>query len=124
MADNANEIQIRSLVENWAQAIRDENMDGILAHHTDDVVMFDAPLPLQHQGIEAYQKQWELFFVYSPGGKGSFDLRELKITAGDTVAFCHALVEVSGLGVRLTMGFQKIDGQWLITHEHHSAPGD
>ncbi len=26
-----------------------------------------------------------------------------------------------GIGARLTMGFEKRDGKWLITHEHHSA---
>jgi ketosteroid isomerase-like protein len=47
MADNSNRIQRRTLVENWARAVRGGDMDGVLAHHTDDIVMFDVPLPLQ-----------------------------------------------------------------------------
>jgi ketosteroid isomerase-like protein len=100
-------------------------MDGILARHIKDLVMFDVPPPLQSKGIEAYKKTWDLFFQYSPGGEGSFNLEELKITAGDTVAFCHALLRIGGgegPECRLTIGLQKVAGEWLIAHEHHSAP--
>ena len=82
-----NEEQIRRLVNNWAKAIRARDMEGALAYHAKDVVMFDVPLPLQSKGIEAYKMTWNLFFDSNPGGKGSFELRELKITAEDTVGF-------------------------------------
>jgi ketosteroid isomerase-like protein len=67
MADNSNETRVRDLVENWAKAVREGDMDGLLAHHTDDIVMFDVSPPLEAKGIAAYKKQWELFFDYSPG---------------------------------------------------------
>ena len=120
--DNAsNESQIRILVENWVKAVHDRDMEHVLARHTDDIVMFDVIPPLQIKGLAAYEKAWELFFLYSPGGPGSFDLSDLEITAGDTTAYCHALVNVSGNNVRLTMGFRKLQGEWLIAHEHHSV---
>jgi uncharacterized protein (TIGR02246 family) len=124
MSDNANENAVRRLVEAWASAIRAGDLEGVLAHHTEDVVLFDAPLPLQRTGMAEYKRAWEEFFKFSPGGEGSFDLRELNIIADDTTAFCHSLVDVSGLNVRLTMGFRKVDGEWLIAHEHHSAPSE
>lgn len=94
----------------------------MLAHHTDDIVMFDVPLPLQFKGMEEYKKTWELFFANSPGGPGSFDLLELQIAAGETVAYCHALLKIFDSRGRLTMGLHKRDGEWLIAHEHHSYP--
>ncbi|MDQ3693825.1 MAG: nuclear transport factor 2 family protein [Chloroflexota bacterium] len=121
-SNNSDEIQISSLVEKWAKAVREKDMNGALAHHTDDILMFDVPPPLQSKGIAAYKETWELFFSSSSGGDGAFDVTELKITSGDTVAFCHALINVSGNKARLTMGVRKIRGQWLITHEHHSYP--
>jgi ketosteroid isomerase-like protein len=121
---NPNEIQIRTLVENWAKAVRDGNMDGVLAHHTDNIVMFDVPLPLQSRGMDEYKKTWELFFKFSPGGDGSFDVIELEITASDTVAFSHGLVNIADNPVRVTMGFRKENGSWLIAHEHHSYPAE
>jgi ketosteroid isomerase-like protein len=112
------------VIESWAKAVRDVDIEGILARHTDDIVMFDVPPPLQWRGKEAYRKTWELFFKYSSGGEGSFDLRELEITAGDSVAFAHALLDVAGSTARLTIGLRKVGGDWLIAHEHHSYPSE
>jgi uncharacterized protein (TIGR02246 family) len=122
MTRNPDETQIRALGENWAKAVRAKDMDRVLARHTDDIVMFDVPVPLQSRGIEEYRRTWELFFDNSPGGPGSFDVTELHITASETVAYCHALVKIFDSTVRLTMGLRKEDGQWLIAHEHHSYP--
>lgn len=120
----SDETEIRTLIENWARAVRDADLAGILAHHADDIVMFDVPPPVQSRGMDAYKSTWDLFFRYSPGGEGSFDLSELEITASDTVAFCHALINVAGNPARLTIGLHKPDNQWLVTHEHHSYPLD
>jgi ketosteroid isomerase-like protein len=61
MKDSSNERQIRTLIEKWASAVRARDIDGALAHHTKDMVMFDVPFPLQSKGIEAYKKTWEFF---------------------------------------------------------------
>ncbi len=55
-----------------------------------------------------------------------FEVHDLRITAGEDVAFCHGLIlradtdDSTGLPVPLTMGLSKIDGQWTIVHEHQS----
>jgi ketosteroid isomerase-like protein len=59
------EIAIRDLVENWARAVRARNLNGILANHSPDILMFDVPPPVQSKGIEAYKKTWDLFFSWS-----------------------------------------------------------
>ena len=66
MTQSTNETQIRALVEDWAKGVRARNMDSVLAHHTDDIVMFDVPLPLQAKGRQEYKKTWELFFDNRP----------------------------------------------------------
>jgi ketosteroid isomerase-like protein len=118
--------EILTIIEDWAQAIRDGDMEGILKNHSSDVVMFDVPMPLQNIGLDAYKKTWELFFRYSQGGEGSFELVDLEITSSDTVAFCHALLRIGRLEpeCRLTIGLKKIGVNWCIVHEHHSAPFD
>ena len=78
-------------------------MKGAVAHHTDDIVMFDVPLPVQSRGVEEYRKTWELFFAKNRGGPGSFEVTELRITASDTVAYCHALLKIFDSTARLTM---------------------
>jgi ketosteroid isomerase-like protein len=97
-------------------------MEAVLANHTDDIVMFDVPMPLQSKGMKEYKETWELFFDHSPGGPGAFNVTELRITASETVAYCHALVEIVDSKVRVTIGLHKERGQWLIAHEHHSYP--
>jgi uncharacterized protein (TIGR02246 family) len=122
MTQNSNETQIRALVEKWASAVRAKDMDGVLVNHTDDIVMFDVPMPLQSKGMKEYKKTWELFFDHSPGGPGSFDVTELRIVASASVAYCHGLVKIFDSKVRVTMGLRKEKRQWLIAHEHHSYP--
>ena len=122
MAQETNEAEIRSLVANWAKAARSKDMEGVLAHHTDDIVMFDVPMPLQSRGMDEYRSTWDLFFANSPGGPGSFEVTELQVTADDSVAYCHAILNVMDSRGRLTIGLRKENGQWLIAHEHHSYP--
>jgi ketosteroid isomerase-like protein len=125
------EIVIRDVIESWARAVRGKDMDGILAHHSPEIVMFDVPPPLQSVGIEAYKKTWDLFFAWSKD-PCVFDITELRITAGQEVAFATALLlcsetEKNGdqidLRFRVTIGLRKIGGSWTVMHEHHSIPG-
>jgi uncharacterized protein (TIGR02246 family) len=121
--------EIGALIESWAAAVRRKDMDGILAHHAEDFVMFDVPPPLVVRGLAAYRETWPLFFGASPDRPG-FDIRELTIEAGDTVAFAVALMRcitvrdgtTHDLDFRLTIGLRKIDGRWMFVHEHHSVP--
>lgn len=113
---------IRRIIEDWAAAVRAVDMDNILAHHAKDMVMFDVPEPLQSVGIDAYRQTWELFFQYSRGGPGSFNIRELSVTCGGDVAFATAILTIFDGPLRLTMGLRKEADRWLIAHEHHSYP--
>jgi uncharacterized protein (TIGR02246 family) len=124
------ETAIRELVERWASAVRARDFDGILANHTADMLMFDVPPPLASKGIEAYRKTWDLFFSWADEPV-VFDIKEMDVTAGNDVAFVTALMRCAGteksgerlkLDFRLTIGLQKIGGQWMVLHEHHSIP--
>ena len=128
-ANEINEIQIRELIENWAKAVRNKDIEKILAHHSEDIVMYDVPEPFKSEGIEAYRKTWDLFFTYTK--LGVFDIQELHIVADENVAFCFATMKCSDksdgvefveLLFRLTIGLKKINNQWTIVHEHHSIP--
>ena len=129
---DAEEAGIKALLESWADAVRQHELPAILAHHERDMVMFDLPPPLQCSGIEAYKQTWDLFFRYHKPG-AAFDFRELTVTAGADVAFAVAIMwcgphassnpaEKDGFLFRLTVGLCKVDGDWRITHEHHSEP--
>jgi ketosteroid isomerase-like protein len=134
MSERANieETRITALLEAWTDAVRRHDVPAILAHHEPDMVMFDLPPPLQCKGIDAYEKTWDLLFRYHTPGT-AFDIRELTVTAGEDVAFAAAIMycgpnssshpaDKDGFLFRLTVGLCKIDGDWRITHEHHSIP--
>jgi ketosteroid isomerase-like protein len=59
------ENEIRMLLENWASAVRARNLNGILAHHSPEILMFDVPPPFVSRGIEAYRKTWDTFFSWA-----------------------------------------------------------
>jgi len=54
--ETKDEAAIRGLIENWAKAVRNKDIDGILANHALDILMFDVPPPIQSKGIDAYRK--------------------------------------------------------------------
>lgn len=123
---------IRQLLEQWAKSVRAKDLKGILAHHSSDISMFDLPGPLELKGIDAYRKTWDLFFSWSDDPV-IFDFDELRVEAGDDVAFATGLMRCAGteksgerigLKFRLTVGLRKVDGQWIVMHEHHSIPAD
>ena len=126
------ENEIKAIIEAWADAVRRHDLSGILAHHEQDILMFDVPPPLQSRGMDEYKKTWDLFFKYHKPSQ-AFDIEELTITAGKDVAFAAAIMrcgsgtfsgppEESGFLFRLTIGLRNVDGAWRIAHEHHSVP--
>ena len=127
---STDELAIRELVENWAAAVRAKDLDGILANHSADILMFDVPMPLASKGIDAYRKTWDLFFSWADDPV-VFAINEMGVTAGNDVAYVTALMRCAGtekngekikLDFRLTMGLSKLDGKWIVMHEHHSIP--
>ena len=121
---------IRMQLDRWAQAVRAKDIDGILAHHAPNVLLFDVVVPLQSVGIAAYRESWEKLFFPWYGENGSFNLHDVTVHAGNTIAFCHAIITCSGTErgvyvqytIRLTIGLEKINGEWTVLHEHHSEP--
>ena len=127
---SADELAVRDLIEAWADAVRRKDYNGILRSHAADFVMFDVPPPFKTVGLDAYRATWHLFFSWS-SDPVRFEIQEMDVTAGADVAFAFASMGCEGPGsdgkpepldFRLTMCLKKIDGRWMIAHEHHSVP--
>lgn len=128
----AAETQVRDLVEGWVEAVRGRDIDARLASYAPDVLSFDVVNPLQRIGSDAIRERLEDWLASFRGPVG-YELRDLGVTATDDVAFCHSLNHISGtlkeggdvdMWVRTTVCFRKIDGRWMVTHEHSSSPFD
>ena len=46
-SNKENEILIRQVIENWARAFRYKDMQTILAYYSNDIVLYDVPMPFQ-----------------------------------------------------------------------------
>jgi uncharacterized protein (TIGR02246 family) len=128
----SDEGQIRKLIDDREKAVRARDVHGSIANIAPDVVWFDVVNPLQHIGSDALKKRAEEWFASFEGPIG-YETRDLSITAGDDVAFSHGLNHVSATKTgggqldmwwRTTVCFRKIDGKWMVTHEHNSVPFD
>jgi ketosteroid isomerase-like protein len=106
-------------------------MSGVVADHAEDIAMFDVPPPHAGvRGIDAYRETWPSFFAWQAQG-ACFEIVALDVTAGDDVAYAHALLRCGGPEkfaeqpanrLRLTFGLRKEQGRWVVAHEHHSFP--
>ena len=129
----SDEEEIRSLVERWAAAVHDGDLEGVLADHAEGIVMFDVPPPDQGvRGIEAYSETWPPFFRWQESG-ASFEIESLEVEAGGDVAWAWALLRCGTAEdfasrpdrrLRLTLGLRREGGRWVVAHEHHSFPID
>jgi uncharacterized protein (TIGR02246 family) len=123
--------QIRTLIEKWAKAVHIGDLDGVLADHAIDIVMFDVPPPEDGvRGMQAYRETWPGFFEWQREG-AVFEIVSLDVIAGDDVAYAYALLRCGvpeelasepNNRLRLTLGLRKQDGRWVVAHEHHSFP--
>ena len=126
------EARIRLQVDKIVEAIRAKNLGGLKQLYATDVVSFDVEPPLQHVGIEAKLKNWAKVFTFFQDV--NYEVRDLSVKVGDDVAFGHGFgrlsgtlkngTATSGMWVRGTFCFQKLDGNWLIAHDQASVPLD
>lgn len=130
--DAAGEDFIREIIEGRVAAVRAKDVEGLLTHHAPDVLSFDVLDPLRNVGSDAIRPRAEKWLSSYDGAVG-YEVRDLSVTAGETVAFCHYLHRVSGtlktgdevdMWVRATVCLSKAGGEWKIVHEHQSVPFD
>jgi PhnB protein len=121
------EAEVQAVIEDWADAIRTKDAARVVAHGTADFVQFSLAPPLitdtNVEGLTQWFATWR--------GAIDYSLHDLRITAGDDVAFAHSLNRMRGthtsgeatdLWFRHTLCLRKVGGDWKIAHEHESVP--
>ena len=125
----AAETAVRAIVEATVQAIRAKDAAALMAHYAEDVRAFDLLVPLEYTGSSTLHER-AAAWLSSFEGPVQYDLHELRIAASDGTAFAHSLNHVRGrqstgevdMWWRATLGFEKREGTWRITHGHSSVP--
>ncbi|MEP6847730.1 MAG: nuclear transport factor 2 family protein [Acidobacteriota bacterium] len=124
------EANIRDVIDRRIKAVRDKDIEALLSNHAPEVLLFDVVDPLQYTGVDMVRERAGKWFssFQSPIG---YEVRDLSIATGGDAAFCHYLYHVSGtleggveisMWVRATVCFRRINGKWMIVHEHQSVP--
>ena len=135
--DNAtasNEAEIKALVDRWAKVFEVHDLDAIMALYApgDAVIAYDVVPPLQYKGKEAYRNDYAEF-LSQYDGPIRVEFRDMRVVSSGDVGFVHALERFSGklksgqqsdLWIRATSGVRKMNGKWLIVHDHISVPAD
>jgi ketosteroid isomerase-like protein len=124
------EAQIRAIIEDYGEGLRNKDADRCVSHYADNIVQFDLAPPLQNRGKETARKNLAEWFKTFDGPIG-VEITGLEIAAGAGAAFAYCLNHISGTNtrgeknehwVRISIGFEKTEGKWLVTHEHVSVP--
>lgn len=123
---------IREAIATWAKAAFSKDLESVMALYADDVRAFDLPTPLQFKGKPAYKAHWEKCMEMCPAA-GDSQALEVELDVDGELAFSSSIIhftfpneqgEKQDTYVRLTQGWRKQGGKWLIKHEHCSAPMD
>ena len=129
------EAAIRTLEQRFAAAVKAKDIKTIMTVYVPDesLFVFDVIPPRQYVGAKAYRQDWGNFFAAFPGPIDAFEITDLHIMTDGTLGVSHSIQRVVltdkegkkvDLTVRVTDGYRKIKGKWLITHEHVSVPVD
>ena len=128
------EAAIRALEDKFTAAFNTGDIDAMMKNYIPDksLVVFDVVLPGQHLGADEYRKAWVGFFEHFRGTP-KIAITDLAITVDGNLGFSHSIQHVTGFDVqghsvhrtvRVTDGYRKIGGVWLIVLEHVSVPVD
>jgi ketosteroid isomerase-like protein len=135
-ADPAKDVgDIKAMEDRFIKAVATKDVNAIMAFYVPDesLFVFDVVPPRQYVGAAAYRKDWEDTLGLLPGPIDA-SMSDLDVTAGGgDLAWGHSVQHLVGtmkdgkkldINVRVTDGYKKVNGQWLIAHEHVSVPVD
>lgn len=121
---------IRRIIEHQRRALHARDADALAALHAPDVLAYDLAPPLQSRGAAVEAAKLRNWFA-TWEGPIDYQVQELRIEVGDTVAFSTGLARLRGtkldgstpdLWTRSTIGYRRTPDGWRIAHLHESVP--
>lgn len=133
-AKSGDEAEIKALEEQLVAAANSKDLDKIMAVYVpdDSLFVFDIIPPRQYVGAKAYRDDWK-GFLDGFNGPIKVEMSDFSVIARGNLAFGHSIWRLTGTGKdgkpvdltwRVTDGYRKIKGKWLIVEEHASVPVD
>jgi ketosteroid isomerase-like protein len=129
------EALIRERIEELVKALNAKDIDGVMSFFAPNLVSFDI-VPhfgaLRYFGAENKRRAWQEAFAAYPG-PFAYEVHELDVTTNGELAFVHGLNhvkatlasgQITDLWLRWTACLRRIDGHWVVVHDHVSVPAD
>jgi ketosteroid isomerase-like protein len=131
-AKTDDQAEIAALEDHLMSSVEAKDLDGVMSVYVPDqrLFVFDVIPPRHYVGAAAYREDWKGVLA-SFNGPITAEISGLKITSGDNLGFGHSIQHFSGTDrsgkkvdwtLRVTDCYRKINGKWLIVHEHYSVP--
>jgi ketosteroid isomerase-like protein len=132
VGDAAAAKEILGWLDHWRKAVSAKDVDRVMELYTDDVVAYDVVPPLQYVGKAAYRGDYQQFFSQYESDL-HVETRDLHAGASGEFGYATGLQIISGMlkhgqksgiWIRFTSLYRKINGKWLDFHDHVSVPAD
>lgn len=129
--DTTEEAQIRQLFEDWKAAFEARDVERVMSFYAPEIVAFDIMPPMQFAGEEAWRGNW-VDFLGQFEDDPTLEIEDFRIHCSGDIAFVHGFTRLQGtMGgrpldswTRQTNCLRRVDGAWLIVHDHVSVPVD
>jgi uncharacterized protein (TIGR02246 family) len=126
---------IKPVVDGYAAAVRDKDVDAFVALYDPDVQVFDMWGAWAYRGADAWRAMATEWFGSLGTDQVAVEMDDVETVASGDVAVVHAFVTYKGLSAegrelramtnRLSWALRRQPGgEWKIVHEHSSAPAD
>jgi uncharacterized protein (TIGR02246 family) len=132
LGDPAAAQEIHGWLDHWTKAVSAKDVDRVMELYTDDVVAYDVVPPLQYVGKAAYRADYQQFFSQYESDL-HVETRDLHVGTTGELGYATGLQMISGMlkhgqksgvWVRFTSLYRKVNGKWLDFHDHVSVPVD
>ncbi len=122
-------LEIGALLQRRTDALAARDAATSVTMFARDAARYTLAPPLAHTGPDAAQvAEWMATFD-GPIGR---ELHDPQMVIGDDIAFVHGLGTLTAtpagepegftLWFRVTLGLRRVDGHWIVVHEHESVP--
>ncbi|KOG91958.1 hypothetical protein ADK38_00320 [Streptomyces varsoviensis] len=119
-------------MQEWKKAFESKDVDSIMAFYAPEgFTAFDLMPPFHFEGGEMWRKNWVDFYE-AFDGPIELELADLRVDAQADLAIARCAVRMAGTmfgrpmdsWVRTTNCFRRVEGEWLMIHDHVSWPID
>lgn len=120
--------EIRELIADLEKAVCRKDIDAVMAHYADEVVVFNVRPPFEIRGKQDWRHEWEFAVSHFPESFG-YQIKDLAVERNGEIASVHYRFRYTAMPfpsswIRNTAVFKTVGGRWQIVHEHFSLPFD